>query len=63
KGGRMGIHDLEKFFRPETIAVIGASERPGRIGTALMHNLLHGGFKGRLFPVNPNAGRVMGLPA
>ena len=59
----MGIHDLEKFFRPETIAVIGASERPGRIGTALMHNLLHGGFKGRLFPVNPNAGRVMGLPA
>lgn len=59
----MGINHLDKFFRPETIAVIGASERPGRIGTALMHNLLHGGYQGRLFPVNPNAGRVMGLPA
>lgn len=57
----MGIHHLDKIFRPETVAVIGASERPGRIGTALMHNLRHGGFKGRLFPVNPKAGRIMGL--
>ena len=59
----MGIHDLDKIFRPATVAVIGASERPGRIGTALMHNLLHGGFKGRVFPVNPNTSRIMGLPA
>ncbi len=59
----MGIHNLDKFFRPAGVAVIGASERAGGIGAALMHNLLQGGFKGRLFPVNPKASRIMGLPA
>ena len=59
----MGIHNLDKLFSPASIAVIGASERPGRIGRALMHNLLHDGFKGRLFPVNPGSEQIMGLPA
>lgn len=59
----MGIHNLDKLFRPASIAVIGASEKPGSIGTALIHNLLHGGFKGRLFPVNPNYTQIMGLTA
>lgn len=59
----MGIWNLDKFFYPETIAVIGASEQPGRIGTALMHNLIRGGFAGRLLPVNPKYPRIMGLNA
>ena len=57
----MGIHNLDKLFRPDSIAVIGASEQPGRIGTALLHNLMHGGFKGRIYPVNPRHPELMGL--
>ena len=59
----MGIYNLEKIFRPASIAVIGASERPGSLGTALMGNLVQGGFQGRLFPINPKYAQVMGLPA
>ena len=59
----MGIRNLDKIFRPASIAVVGASEKPGRIGTALMTNLVQGEFKGRLFPVNPNYATIMGLPA
>ncbi|MBU1565043.1 MAG: bifunctional acetate--CoA ligase family protein/GNAT family N-acetyltransferase [Proteobacteria bacterium] len=59
----MGIWNIDKFFHPEAIAVIGASEHPGRIGTALMHNLIRGGFTGRLLPVNPKYSRIMGLPS
>jgi len=59
----MGIYHLDKIFRPETIAVIGASERPGSVGAALMRNLIEGGFKGPLFPVNPRHRQIMGLPA
>ncbi len=59
----MGIHNLDRLFRPASIAVIGASERPSCIGTALMHNLLGGKFQGRLFPINPKYGQIMGIPA
>ncbi len=58
----MGIWNLDKLFHPEAIAVIGASEQPGRIGTALMGNLIRGGFTGRLLPVNPKYPQIMGLP-
>ncbi len=57
----MGFINLEKFFTPESIAVIGASERPGRIGTALINNLLDGGFSGRILPVNPKYKRIRTL--
>jgi acetyltransferase len=59
----MGIYNLDKIFRPSSIAVIGASERPGSLGTALMENLVQGGFPGRLFPINPKYRQVMGIPA
>jgi acetyltransferase len=59
----MGIYNLDKIFRPASVAVIGASERPGSLGTALMRNFVQGGFQGRLFPVNPKYRQVMELPA
>ena len=59
----MGISNLHKLFAPDAIAVIGASEQPGSIGTALIDNLLEAGFKGRLLPVNPKYTRVRGLDA
>ena len=56
----MGIANLQKLFAPDSIAVIGASERPGSIGAALINNLLDGGFTGRLLPVNPKYTMVRG---
>jgi len=46
---------------PGGIAVVGASSDPAKIGYAILRNLLH--FRGRVFPVNPKYGRVLGVPA
>ncbi len=41
----MGVDKLEKIFRPKSIAVVGASEKEGSIGSALMRNLIEGGMQ------------------
>jgi len=48
----MGTRSLERFFQPDTIAVIGASERPGSLGGAIIRNLKAGKFAGEIQPVN-----------
>ncbi len=45
--------NLEAIFNPETVAVIGASRNPGKLGYHVMKSLTRGGFKGEIFPVNP----------
>ena len=52
-----------RVLRPRSVAVVGASERPGSIGTRLFKTLQQGGYRGRLYPVNPHAISVGGLPA
>ncbi len=52
--------DLRAFFEPRSVAVVGASERPGSIGRALMTNLLEK-FKGEIYPVNIKYDKVFGL--
>ncbi len=59
----MSIINLDKIFRPRSIALIGASERPGSIGNALMHNLIQYGFAGKIYPINPNHSEIWNLPA
>ena len=54
---------LESFFRPQTVAVIGASARPGAIGGAVFRNIVEGGFTGRAFPVNRSGEPVAGVAA
>ncbi len=49
-----------KIFQPRSIAVIGASENPQKVGHGILRNLLN--FKGRLFPVNPNYDKIFGIP-
>jgi acetyltransferase len=44
---------LDAIFRPKSIAVIGATPRPGTIGRQIMHNLITYEFNGKIFPVNP----------
>ncbi|UUX91353.1 acetate--CoA ligase family protein [Methanoplanus endosymbiosus] len=48
----------EKFTSPQSIAVIGASSSPGKLGYYLMHNLLP--FSGDIYPVNPRGGSILG---
>ncbi len=59
----MTTRNLEKLFRPTSIAVIGATNRPGAVGSVLMHNLLEGGFEGPIMPVNPKHSAVAGVLA
>jgi acetyltransferase len=54
---------LDIFFKPDAVAVIGASEKEGSIGLALVKNLKQGRFSGKIYPVNPNYQKVQGLPA
>jgi acyl-CoA synthetase (NDP forming) len=54
---------LQKFFDPESVAVVGASRTFGKAGNVIVLNLQNLGFKGRLYPVNPNADTICGLKA
>ena len=54
--------DLTKLYEPESIAVIGASDTPGKAGHTVMNNLIVNGYKGKIYPVNPRGGEIMALP-
>lgn len=49
----MDIHELNAMFEPASVAVFGASEREDSVGGIVFRNLLEGGYKGELIPVNP----------
>ena len=59
----MQKHILDKFFQPESIAVVGASPKENSIGRILVENLKKDGFPGRLYPINPKHGEILGIPA
>ena len=59
----MGVYNLDKIFKPESIAVIGASEKEGSIGRVLVENLIKGGFQGKVYPVNPRYRSIHALEA
>ncbi len=63
KERRATAASITPLMFPYGIAVIGASTTPGSIGARLFANLQRGGFTGELYPVNPNAAEVGGLPA
>ncbi len=54
---------LEPLFYPSTVAVIGASREPGKVGHEVVANLQNGGYTGTIVPVNPKGGEVRGLKA
>jgi acetyltransferase len=59
----MTIRNLDAVFRPRSVAVVGASERPGSIGRVVLENLTNAGFAGEIFAVNPRHASVLGRPA
>jgi acetyltransferase len=59
----MSVRNLRQLFAPKSVALVGATERPGSVGATVLRNLIEGGFKGRIFPVNPKYGSIGGLQA
>jgi acyl-CoA synthetase (NDP forming) len=54
---------MKSLFNPESVAVIGASDNPSKLGYHVMKSLVNGGFKGTLIPVNPKADEIFGFKA
>jgi acetyl coenzyme A synthetase (ADP forming)-like protein len=57
------VSSLRPLFEPETVAVLGASARPGSIGETVCRNIVEGGFAGTVYPVNRSGESVSGLTA
>lgn len=54
------MKNLNCFFRPKTVAVIGASKTVDKVGNVILSNLLESNFRGRVYPVNPYADSIYG---
>ncbi len=55
--------DVDVFFNPKSIAIIGASRDPKKPGYQILYNMLSSGYKGKLYPINPRATEILGLKA
>jgi acetyl coenzyme A synthetase (ADP forming)-like protein len=57
------VSKLDAIFNPQSIAVVGASTRKGTVGNDILRNLLFNEFNGTVYPVNPKAKSIIGVPA
>ena len=56
------VHELDPFFKPKSIAVIGATPTSGKIGNIIIENLFSDGYRGKIFFANPNYKEILGMP-
>jgi len=56
----VGPLSLDPIFRPHSVAVIGATERPGSVGRTTLANLINPSFAGKIYPVNPQHSEILG---
>jgi len=54
--------ELTSLFRAQSIAVIGASKTPGKIGHSILSNIVSSGYQGELYPINPREEEILGMP-
>ncbi len=52
---------LDMFFNPQSVAIVGASENPQKLGHQVLANVIYSGFKGPIYPINPKASEILGL--
>ncbi|MDP3917479.1 MAG: CoA-binding protein [Nanoarchaeota archaeon] len=52
---------LDTFFNPKSVAIIGASRNPGKIGHVLLNNLIESKYNGKIYPINPKAKSIKNL--
>ncbi|WP_395685976.1 acetate--CoA ligase family protein [Caenimonas koreensis] len=57
------VISMNRIMKPKAVAVIGASNEAGKIGNSVMKNLINGGYKGKIYPINPKDAEVMGVKA
>jgi acetyltransferase len=57
------VKSLEGFFHPKSVAVVGASNNTTKIGYQIIHNIIEGGFKGDVYPINPKEAEIHGKKA
>ncbi len=62
-GGQKMGGKLDALFRPKSVAIVGASRTPGKVGHILTRNMIDSGYTGDIIPVNPNAEEILGLKA
>jgi len=55
------MNNFDYFFEPKSVAIIGASHIPGKIGYAIMENFIKGGYRGIIYPINPNISSIFNL--
>ncbi|MBN2686600.1 MAG: acetate--CoA ligase family protein [Deltaproteobacteria bacterium] len=55
------LRTMDAIFRPRSVALIGASGTPGKLGHDVLYNLIHAGFEGPIYPINPKAEELLGL--
>jgi acetyl coenzyme A synthetase (ADP forming)-like protein len=60
---RAASASMKNFFEPKGMVVVGANRERGKIGSEILHNLIEGGFTGRLFAVHPSASSIDGIAA
>src|SRR5512142_3156532 len=53
---------LNNLLQPKSVAIVGASATSGSIGYTVIENLLKGGYKGKIYPINPTTPEILGLP-
>jgi len=58
----MSIRNMDSLFEPASVAIVGASLRPDRMGTQVMNNMAESGFAGAIWPVNPKYEQLRGIP-
>ncbi len=56
------IGGVTRLFYARSVAVVGASTSPGKLGYEILANIINGGYDGAIYPVNPKADEILGLP-
>ena len=57
------MNNLDAIFSPESVAIVGASNTPGKVGHDIFANILRGGYTGTIYPVNPKARSILSVKA
>ncbi|HHW93026.1 MAG TPA: CoA-binding protein [Clostridiaceae bacterium] len=57
------MQNISDMFHAQSVAVVGASANPDKMGHTILHNIIAGGYRGMIFPVNPRGGDILGYPS
>jgi acetyltransferase len=58
----MPVHNLDRIFKPQRIALVGVTQNPNSVSGTVLRNLVASGFRGVVYPVNPDVEAVLGVP-